>query len=60
MALLGEGVIIAGGATSMSDLDEVMILAAVQLAEAEKVELKVYPKPIETVVSSDDFTKTGA
>ena len=60
MALLGDGVLIAGGTTSMSDLDEVMVFAVVELAASEKVETNSYPKPIESVVASDDFTKTGA
>lgn len=32
MALLGNGIIISGGATSMSDLDEIMIFSSVLLS----------------------------
>lgn len=55
-----SGTIAAGGTTSMSDLDEVMVFAVIELAASEKVESNSYPKPIESVVTSDDFTKTGA
>ena len=40
MAALGTGIIISGGTTSMSDLDEVMIFASVSLASSKSVTLK--------------------
>jgi hypothetical protein len=59
MALLGDGVIISGGTTSMADLDETMRFAVVELAASKKVTLNIR-KPIESVTSSKENTKTGA
>ena len=59
MAALGTGIIISGGTTSMSDLDEVMIFASVSLASSKSVTLKKH-KPLETIVASTENTKTGA